>query len=284
VGPLKQLVPPGIPLVLFARPNQLSHERSALALWRAVVEEERERAFIERTGVDPLAVEEVVFFEVPPSGYVLLARGPFAADAVVESAGKRIAVPDVSTDQPIVRREGLRGDGRYAYAALDTHAMLAAKDASPELVAQILARREDLKSPRVFDAPDARSLETDFASSPLVLFQLEPLTFEPGTPIGLLFSRQRALALSVRPTANTLAIVVDLRGDFPPGAEHNFRNLVRSMGQAPLGSALGLAHMAEIMGVRVDERGVLLTASMDVHELLAALKLLFVEEMRELFD
>jgi hypothetical protein len=234
--------------------------------------------------VDPLAVEEVVFFEVPPSGYVLMARGPFAAESVVESAGKRIAVPDVSTDQPLLRREGLRGDGRYAYAALDTHAILAAKDAPPELVAQILERREDLKSPRAFDAPDARALEIDFASSPLVLFQLVPLTFEPGTAIGLLFARERALALSLRPTTHTLAFVVDLRGEFPPGAEHNFRNLVRSMGQAPLGSALGLARVAETMGVRLDERGVLLTASMDVHELLAALKLLFVEEMRELFD
>jgi hypothetical protein len=129
-----------------------------------------------------------------------------------------------------------------------------------------------------------RALESDHASSPLLLFQLTPLSFAPGSGVALLFARQRALALSMRPGAASLSVALDLRGEFPPGAEHNFRSLVRSMGQAPLGAALGLARLADDMGVRMDERGALLTASLDTAELIASLRFLFVEEMRELFD
>lgn len=286
IGPLLQLVPPGLgqAWVVTARPKELAQHASARAVWRAVVEEPREQAFVQRTGVDPLAVEEVVAVEVPPNGYVLLARGPFDAADIVRRAGERIALPDVTSDEPLVRREGLRGDGRYAYVELDSHALLVAKDAPPELLGEFLARRLDAKRPRAFDAHEAHALEMDHAASPLVAYRLSPLAFEQASPIALLFSRQRALALVVKPVEDALYVSLDLRGEFPPGAETNFRTLARSLGQAPLGSALGLARIAEEMSVRLDTHGVLLSTRLDVGEVLSTLRMMLAKEVRELLE
>jgi hypothetical protein len=284
VGPLHHLVTRGASMVLVAQPKVLAESAAMRSLWRSMVLEDREREFVLRTGVEPTQVTELVVIEVAPGGYVLMARGPFDANEVVKRAGQRIAVHDVTSDAPIVRREGLRGDGRYAYASLDSHAVLAAKDAPPELIGSILRRTQDPKSPSAFDAPDAESLESAHAGAPLQIFGLTPLVFQPGTPIALLFSRQRALAVAVRPAGSSLSVAVDFRGEFPPGAEHNFRTLVNSMGQAPLGSSLGLSRVAESMGVRSDEQGVLLTASLESSAIEGALKLMFAREMRELFE
>lgn len=284
VGPLHHLVTPGGSLILMAQPKVLAESAAMRSLWRSMVFEDREQEFVHRTGVEPMQVTELVVLEVPPSGYVLMARGPFDADEVVKRAGQRIAVPDVTSDQPILRREGLRGNGRYAYASLDSHAVLAAKDAPPELIGDILTRTSDPKTPSAFDAPDAVSLESAHAGAPLMVLQFAPIAFEPGTPIALLFARQRSLAVAVRPAGTSLSIAVDLRGEFPPGAEHNFRTLVHSMGKAPLGSILGLSGVAEAMGVRSDEQGVLLTASLETSAIEGALKLMFAQEMREFFE
>jgi len=284
VGPLHHLLTPEVTTFLWAQPKVLAESPAVLSLWRAMVEQDHEQAFAQRTGVDPLQVTEFVVAEVSPGGYVVLARGAFDADDVVKRAGQRIAVLDVTSDAPSVRREGLRGDGRYAYASLDSHAVLAAKDAPPELIGGILARTRDPKSPSAFDAADAEALESAHAGAPLMVFQLAPIAFQPGTPIALLFSRQRALALAVRPVGAQLAVAADLRGEFPPGAEHNFRTLVHSMGQAPFGASLGLSQVADEMGVRADEQGVLLTANLESTAIEGALKLMFAKEMRAFFE
>ncbi len=284
VGPLSHLVTPGASLVLVAQPKLLAESAAMRSLWRSMVFEDREREFVARTGVEPFEVTELVVLEVPPAGYVLMARGPFIADEVVRRAGARIAVLDVTSDAPVVRREGLRGDGRYAYVALDTHAMLAAKDTPPELIGEILLRARDPKAPSAFDASDAHALESAHAGAPLMVFQLAPIPFQPGTPIALLFARQRALAVAVRPSGTQLAISVDLRGEFPPGAEQNFRTLVSSIGKEPLGASLGLSAVAQTMGVRLDEQGVLLTASLESAAIEGTLKLMFAREIRELFE
>jgi hypothetical protein len=283
-GPLLQLVPSWATTVVSMRPKELAQNPAMVALWRAVVREDRELAFVERTGVDPLEVTEFVIVDSPDVGYLLFARGPFMADDVVRRAGERIAIVDVSSEEPHVRREGLRGDGRYAYASIDTHTILAAKDAPPDFVHDVLVRIEDPKSPRALDPAEAHSLEVDHMGAPIAAIQLGHLPFEPGSPIALLISRQRALGLSVRPVESALSVILDLRGEFPPGAEQNFRTLVRSMGQAPLGAALGLSSVAENMGVRADEQGVLITASLETAALEGALRLMFGAEMRELLE
>jgi hypothetical protein len=247
------------------------------------VTEEREREFSQRTGVDPLAVEELVVFELSPNGYVMLLRGPFDAQSVVERAGERLALTDVVSDKPVVRREGLAGQGRYAYAALAAHSLLVARDAPPQLLAEILARREQHGRPSALAPAPARSLYSEHAGQPLLLLSPEPLALEPGSNVALLFAREQALAVTVRPHATVLAVGIDMRGEFPPGAEHNFRALARSLAGASLGRALGLSRVAETMAIRVDSQGAFVTFAIDARELVAGVRMLFYDDLRELF-
>jgi hypothetical protein len=284
LGPLIALVPPGPTWLVQARPRALAQQEAALSLWRALVTEEREAAFAERTGVAPREVDELVAFELPSEGYVMLVRGPFAARSVVVRAGARLAVPDVTSDAPLVRREGLTGQARYAYAALSERALLIAKNAPPTLVAEILARRSDPKAPRALEGPDARALLAEHAANPLLLLAPAPLAFDPGTQVSLLFARERALAVTVRPTHTSLGVGIDLRGEFPPGADRNFRALAQSLASAELGRALGLARVPERMAVRVDAQGAFVSFALEARDLLAGMRLLFFDEMRQLFS
>jgi len=284
LGPLVELVPKGPSVILVAKPRVLAQQPGALALFRALVSEERERGFAERTGVDPLSVEELVAFELPPNGYVMLARGPFDARSVVERSGERLALPDVVSEQPVVRREGLAGQGRYAYAALSPHALLVARDASPELLAAILARRAHREKPAALAPPDARSLHDEHANEPLLLLAPEPLALQPGGNVALLLSRERALGVTVHPTGMALGVAIDLRGEFPPGAEHNFRALAESLAATSLGQALGLSRVPTNMAIRVDAQGALVTFALDARDLIAGVRMMFFDDMRELFD
>lgn len=285
-GPLVGLVPKGPSRLLVARPKQLAESPGMRALWRTLVLEEREQAFVARTGIDLLQLTELVAFEVPPSGYVVLARGPFDAAEVVKRAGQRIAVVEVASDGPL-RREGLRGDGRYAYASLDSHAVLSAKDAPPELIAAILSRSTGTRSTgpqreNALESADGHALLALHHDAPLVLLDLEPLPFEAGTPIALLFARQRSLGLAARPTENKLSLTLDLLGEFPNGAEQNFRNLVRSLQNTALVSALGLSNVADSIEVRAEAQGVRLSTTFEAQLLERALRQLVSAEMRDL--
>jgi len=282
--PLVELIPEGPSWLIQARPRLLAEQDAARTLWRTLVSEEREHAFTARTGVDPLQVEELVGIELPPSGYLLVLRGPFDAGDVVRRAGERLAVADVRTDRPIVRREGLAGQGRYAYAALSERTLLVARDASPQLVASVLARDAAHDTPGALDNADAASLYAEHAASPLVLFAPKPLALAPGTNVALLFARERALAVSVRPTHTTLATGIDMRGEFPPGAENNFRALARSLSSAQLGRALGLSRVPDNMAIRVDAQGTFVTFALEVSDLVAGVRMLFFDDLRQLFD
>lgn len=283
LGPLVELVPVGPAWLVQARPRLLAEQQAALSLWRALVSEERERALADRTGIDPRAIEELVGFELPENGYVLLVRGPFDATEVVIRAGERLALRDVMTDQPLTRREGLAGKGRYAYAALAEHTVLIAKEASPALIAQILARRAHPPEAGMLSGADARALLAEHAASPLALFSPNPLALEPGTNVALLFARERALAVSVRATHAALAVGIDLRGEFPPGAENNFRALAKSLASAQLGRALGLSRVPESMAIRVDQQGAYVTFALAAEELVAGVRMLFFDDLRVLF-
>jgi hypothetical protein len=281
--PLISLIPRGPRWIVQARPRLLGEQEAARVLWRTLVTEEREQAFVERTGVDPMRVEELVAIELPPSGYLLLVRGPFSATSVVERAGERLAIVDVRAEAPIVRREGLAGQGRYAYAALGESALLVAKDAPPQLVAEVLARLASRDTAGALEGADARALYTEHAQSPLVLFAPEPLALEPGSNVALLFARERALAVSARPTHAAVAVAIDMRGEFPPGAENNFRALARSLASAQLGRALGLSRVPDTMAVRVDAQGTFVTFALEATELTAGLRMLFFDDLKQLF-
>jgi hypothetical protein len=270
--------------VLTATPARLARAPAARALWRAVVPEAREQAFAKRTGVEPLQVEELVVIDLEGEGYLMLARGPFEAAEVVRRLGQGLAIVDVSVDTPRVRREGLRGQGRYAYAALDHHGLLVARDAPPELVASVLQRADGKLAHGAFASPLSADLRRAHGVAPLVVYNLSPLSLPSGTGAALLLSREKALAVAVVPGAELLSVSVDLRGELPPGAEANLRTWARSVGGSDLGRVLGLGEVADQMAIRVDESGALVTFQLDAEALLSGVRFLFFDEMRVLFE
>ncbi len=270
--------------MLFASPKALAQVEATRALWRAVVTVEREQAFVARTAVDPLALDELVIIDLPDEAYLLLARGPFDAPAVVRMAGERLAVVDVSVDKPRMRREGLAGAGRYAYAALDAHTVLVARDAPPELVGQALARVDAPSVHGAFEQPLAADLRREQGAVPLVVYELKPLHLPLDTSVGVLLAEERALAIGVTPSTDQLQVVVDLRGELPQGAESNLRTWARNIGATDLGRVLGLSRVSEEMGIRVDASGALVRFRVHAADLISGVRLLFFDEMRRIFE
>jgi hypothetical protein len=281
-GPLVELLPPGPSPLVVVRPRALFQHEAVRLLWSTLVSAEDERAFVERTGVDPRKLEELVVFELADAGYVALARGEFIARQVVERAAERLVLLDVQTDEPVLRREGPAGSARYAYAELDGHALLVAKNASPQLVAAILARRADRSLPRVFDGADAAALYARHEAATCALYAPRPLGLELGSGAALLLSEERALVAVAQPEDGFFRIAIELRGDFPPGAEDNFSRLVTSVAHAPLGQLLGLGEVERELWVVKQPEAVQITFHWPAQRLALGLRSIFMDDLHDL--
>lgn len=284
VGPLLELLPPGPEQIALLRPRVLFEQQVVQLLWSTLVEPARERAFVERTGVDPRQLDELVAFELPNSGYVVLARGQLNARDIVKRAGERLVLLDVNSDQPVVRREGLSGAARYAYAALDGRSLLVAKNAPPQVVGALLARCRDKTLPRAIDSTDARALYQAYGTQAAVLFAPRPLALPPTSGAGLLLSEESALAVTALPQSASLQLQIVLRGVFPPGAEANFRQLVLNVAHAPLGQLLGLGEIENDLRIVQSETGVEVAFSWPAQRLALGLRTLFMDELNELMQ
>jgi hypothetical protein len=280
--PLPELIPPGPSPLVLVRPRALFEREEAKLLWTTLVAPSDEQEFVQRTGVDPRTLEELVVFEVGKGGYLLLARGPFSAKEVVLRAADRLALRDVEADEPVLRREGLTGNARYSYARLDEHALLVAKNASPALVANVLAHRTDRSLPHAFQAPEAQALYRSYAGAPCALLAPLPLDLELGSGVALLLAKEQALAATARPIPGAFRIEIDLRGEFPSGAEHNFRTLALSVAQSPLGQVLGLTDIEQSLVVQSAASGVRLAFDWSAQRLAHGLRTLFLDDLRSL--
>jgi hypothetical protein len=282
VGPLVELLPPGPSPIVIVRPRLLFQHEAVRSLWTTLVEPEQERTFVERTGVDLRDLEELVVFELPASGYVLLVRGPFSAREVVERAAQRLTLRDVEVDEPRVRREGLSGATRYAYAALDAHSVLASKNAPPLLIAAILTRIADRALPRPFDAPDPAALYKPLRDASCVLFAPKPLELDADQGVSLLLAEERALSASAVPEDGAIRVDVALRGEFPPAAEQNFERLVIGVAHSPLGQLLGLAEIESDLKIVRTAAGVDIAFRWPAQRLALGLRALFKDDLRDL--
>ena len=281
-GPLVELLPPGPAQIVVLRPRALFQHEAVRLLWTTLVEPQQEHEFAKRTGVDPRTLDELVAFELPASGYVLLARGAFSAREVVLRASERLTLRDVEVDEPRVRREGLSGVTRYAYAAIDSRTVLASKNAPPILVAAILTRIANRTLPRPFESPDAAALYKQLHDSSCVLFAPKPLELEAGQGTALLLAEERALAASAVPEDGALRVSVALRGEFPAQAEQNFERLVLSVAASPLGQLLGLGDVQSDLRIARTQTGVDLAFRWPTQRLALGLRALFKDDLRDL--
>ncbi len=284
--PLAMLVPDGASVLVVASPAALARSAAVREVLDAIAPPALVDAFARRTGVEPAEVSEAVVAEVG-DGLVVIARGPYAAADVVRGQEVRMSPVEVRQSEPFVRRAGWIGTDRVDLAALADDVVLVVRNA-PDLATAIQSRARDGRWPEgrsaALDRADAQVLRADYEDAPLVVHAPAPLDLPPGTGTSLLLARERALAVSLAPAegGELLDFRVGFRGEFPPGAETNFRTLAESMSESNLGAAMGMAEALPSLRIRVDDQSVELTFSIRARALSIALRVLFSGEIREL--
>jgi len=283
---LPLLIPDGAHTVLVAKPDTLMRQPAFRTVVDVVVSPELIDSFERRTGVIPAEVTEAVVAEIGDDGFVLIARGPFPARDVVRAAEMRMNTVEASQDEPFFRRFGYLGTDLREVIALGEDVVMVAGDA-PGAVAAILTRAERGEWPEgrasALAAPEVAPLVEAHGDAPLALYVPEPLDLPEGFGASLLLARQRSMAASVRAEGESeLVFAVELRGEFPEGAEDNFRQWVQSMGRSPMGAALGISEAARTLSIQLDDESAVLRAQVASATLATGLRVLFVAELEEL--
>ncbi len=284
LGPLVTLVPGDSTLVVVARPAELMDERPTRRVVQAVLPSEQLDQFAQRTGVDPRRLSDLVVAQTP-SGWVVLARGAFDAELAVREAGARMA-PVESSDEHPVRRVGFLGERRVDVSVLG-QGVVSWVDGTPQLAASVLAaaRMPLGERPHPLRGTLLGELRRSASSAPFAFYVPQPLDLPRDAGVGVLLARERALAVSVRPRdGRILQVNGELRGEFPPGAQDNFRALARAVAESDLGAALGVGDALPSLRVTAEETRVDLQADVDASVLASGLRVLFVAELREILN
>lgn len=199
-----------------------------------------------------------------------------------------MAPVEASSDRPLVRRVGFLGARRLDLGA-PAGDVAVSVEGTPQLAAAVFAatRVAEAEREHPFVEETMAQLRAEFDGAPFVAFAPHPLELPRDTGIGLLLSRERALAASARPVAgdeSLLLLRAELRGEFPPGAHENFRALATSIAASDLGAAIGAQDLLPTLRIRCEEGRVGLTARIRAGVLAAGLRTLLVAEMRELIE
>ncbi|WP_236604339.1 hypothetical protein [Sandaracinus amylolyticus] len=282
-GALVDLAPRDASVVVIARPEEMLRERAARDVLDAIAPDEHLERYRQHTGIDPRRIEELVWAE-SNEGSLLLVRGPFSAPLAVAEMGHRMLPIESSTDEPFVRRVGHYQGARRDLVALADH-VLAVISGSPELADDILGRaRRGEAGGALADEPVA-SLVMAHRGAPLVVVAPRPLALPPGSGVALLLARERAMLVTGTPRGDAdIGVVAELRGEFPPGADQNFRALFESVASSDLGVAIGMSAALETFTVDADAEHVVLRATIPAPTLAAGLRVLFEAEIAELVD
>jgi hypothetical protein len=278
-------VPADSTLVVLARPRELLRAASTRTVVSAIFSSQQLERFAARTGVDPRELDELAV-AVHPEGRVILARGPIDAPFAVREAGERMAPLESSTDQPFVRRAGFLGVGRVDVAALSGDTLLWI-DGTPQLAAAVLtaARGRADRREHPFSLASVDALREAFVDAPFVLIAPHPLDLPRDTPIGMLLAREEAMAVAASPSeGESLRIGAELRGEFPPAAEDNFRTLAASIAESDLGAAVGARDALPSLRVSTEDGRVAMTAEVGASTLATGLRAVLLAEMPELLD
>lgn len=290
-GPLTALAPDAARLVVVARPRELWDAPATRRVIESLAPDDRLETYRQHTGIDPRDLDELVWAELE-GGSVLAVRGPFRAPLAVAEMGRRMLPMESSADAPFVRRGGHYHGARRDLIALSDHTLLVVTGA-PALTEAILRRaREAGRSPEAPGAArDPRGgelrpvavLQGAHADAPVIAIAPEPLRLPPGSGVALLLAREEALAIAAWPADDgAIRLALDLRGEFPPAADENFRALAASLAQSDLGASLGMRDALPTLSVESGDRAVVLRASVPAPALAAGLRVLFDAEIAEL--
>ncbi|MCC7540947.1 MAG: hypothetical protein IT379_32310 [Deltaproteobacteria bacterium] len=288
IGPLADLVPRGAELVVIARPDDALSRPAIATIVSLVLPEPRQRSLRDRYGVDVRALTELAWC-THGDATLILARGPIDAHRVIRRAERRMSALEGSRSAPFPRRTGLLDGQRHDFVALDrnTLALLRGEPGMMDAVLRAVRARErsGALSPRPL-----RELAARHGGAPVVVYAPRPIRLPTDTGIGLLLSRERALAVALDGDGSEIVARIELVGEFPPTAAENFAALVRSLGESDLGRALGLQDSASRAEIEVDQPegadvavGVRIGLRADAEEIGRGVREVFVAELADLF-
>jgi hypothetical protein len=281
VGDLVSLVPSGASVIAVGRPDALWAAPASRAIVESLVTAAALDDLASRTGVDPRLLTEAVVAEYPAGTTLILVRGPFVAREIVIESEVRMSVVESRTDTPWVRRAGVFGDVHRELIAVDEHVLALATDLEAVTGMLACAARQPSCSPAV-SSPDARQLAAAMRGAPVGLIAPDHLELPPGLGTTLLLAEERALAATAEPRADRIALSVTLRGDFPPGADANFRSLVESLSRSELGGVVGLEDALPTLVVTSGDGAVSLAADVPAETVARALRTVFGGEIHEI--
>ncbi len=271
--PLTEHLPPGASLIVLVRPTELIADPALRRLFDALFRPERLDAFQAFNGVDPRRLEALAYAEYD-TGTVLVARGGFHATVAVAEMAHRMLPLESQSDAPYFRRAGVyRGERRDAIA-LDERTLVVVTGAP------VLAGRALAGGPRALDADGGALVES--LPGPLLVLWPQPLRFPADSGVGLLFARERSLGLVLRGAGPQVRLLVEARGEFPPGIESNLRALFTSLTRSDLGSALGMPEAERTFSVDVTPHGVRASAELPATSLARGIRALLVAELAEI--
>lgn len=276
------LIPEETRVVVMVRPAALLAAEPTARVVRAVFSDEQLDRFRMRTGVDPRTLEELVI-GIHPDGHVVLVRGPIDAVFVVREAGERMAPLESSTDEPRARRAGFLGPRRTELAALGDDTLMWV-EGTPQLAAAVLAaadRPEAGRNPALAEL--SASLE-EHRDAPLIVAVPHPLGLPVDTGIGMLLAREETMVVILRAEDDGLRLEAELRGEFPPDSQSNFRTFVESVAETDLGAALALEEALPSLRIQAAEDYVRLTVRVAPGALARGLRILLVAEIEEMLE
>jgi hypothetical protein len=195
---------------------------------------------------------------------------------------------ETSADSPVLRRAGIYRMRRFELIAIGAREV-ALVDGPPPLSGLVLhTRTVALRGPLDTSEgePRLRALVRSEASAPFV-YVLHGRPELPPEGVGLLLARLEDATFAVAPTGRalgTLELRARLLGEFPPGAEVNFRTLVGSLSESDLGRAVGIEEVARTLAIEGLDHEIRLTASVRATTLARGLRVLFGAGLDEMLD
>lgn len=281
------LVPPGATTIVSIAPSAVFASDAMRPVAEELVASDRLDAFRARHGVDLRTLERLLIAEYEPAeglaegATLYLARGPFHAQVVVAEIGNRMSPLESQDARPVMRRAGTYRMQRMELLALGP-ATVALTDGPPAFAGRIVATQQASRPSRERTATLSAATAPLF-SAPLVLMRHGRPDLPPGG-LGLLLARLEHTVISFDAVGAELTIDVHLEGEFPPGAEDNFRALVTSIAHSDLGEALGMQQVERTLVVQASQAEVSMHATVGASTLARGLRALVGAEMDELLE
>ncbi len=284
---LDRALPEGVETLLRLRPRALLASDETSRVVTAIVPEERLDAFSSRHGVELREVGLILHASYPRAGSVVLVEGPFHARVVVGEIGHRMAPLESSADEPEYRRAGIYRRQRFELIALGPHE-LAMVDGPPALSGLVLHTRDAAREAPTEAPSRLRGIVAAERDAPFLLFRHGRPDGLPPEGVGLLLARLEDASLAISPVGSlepgALELRVRLFGDFPPGADENFRALIAGLSEDDLGRAIGLEEIARSLAIEVLPVEIRFTAHVRASTLARGLRVLVGAEIDELLD